>query len=205
MQVMILDEDPEYQARIARAMMGRGFQVVCVDSLAAAEAFVRLDLLDLIVLGERVHGRLAHSVALLAECRSPVVPSIVLTDRTGAEVGELFDLIPAVYSILGRRTAPSMIAQIAVAAITAQPARAGEDSAAAARPTPTVLPDAAPPRETAATAPTAPAPATVSAPISGGVLSPFIALDDEPPPPRRASLAANLAVLPPPGRRLHLA
>lgn len=200
MQVMILDEDPDFQARVARALMGRGFQVVCVDSLAAAEAFVRLDLLDLIVLGERVHGRLSHSVALLAECRSPAVPSIVLTDRTGPEVGELFDLIPAVYSILGRRTAPTMIAQIAVAAVTAQPARVGADSAAgpgraAVAVTPHTAPPEAPPVRPAAP----PAPAR-----NGGVLSPVIDLDDDPVPAPARTASSVLPTLPPLSRRLHL-
>lgn len=123
MQAMILDDDPHYQALVARALMARGFMVVCVDSLAAAEAVVRLDMLDLVILGERVQGRLSHNVALLADCRVPAVPSVLVTDRTGEEIAELFELIPAIYSILGRRTAPSMVAQIAVAAVTAGPAR----------------------------------------------------------------------------------
>ncbi len=133
MQAMILDDDPQYQALVARELMARGFLVVCVDSLAAAEAVVRLDMLDLVILGERVQGRLSHNVALLADCRVPAVPSVLVTDRSGDEIAELFDLIPAIYSILGRRTAPSMVAQIAVAAVTAGPARHEPSIAAEAR------------------------------------------------------------------------
>lgn len=130
MQVMVLDDDPEHQARLARALMARGFQVVCVDSLAMAEAVVRLDMLDLLILGERVRGRLSHPVALLAECRNPAVPSIFITDRQGEEIAELFELIPSVYSIMGRSTAPNMVAQIAVAAVVAMPARTRQDAPA---------------------------------------------------------------------------
>lgn len=119
MQVLILDDDPEYQARLARALAARDFQIVCVDSLAAAEAVVRLGLPDLLILGERVRGRLSHSVALLADCRDPGIPSVFITDRQGEEIAELFELIPAVYSIMGRATAPAMVAQIAVAAVAA--------------------------------------------------------------------------------------
>ena len=118
MQVLILDDDPALMARLAQAMMGRGFQTVCVDSLAAAEAVVRMDFVDLMVIGERVQGRLTHPLALLAECRDPAVPAVLLTDRSGPEIEELFDLIPSIASILGRRTLPAMIAQVAVAAVT---------------------------------------------------------------------------------------
>jgi DNA-binding response OmpR family regulator len=120
MQVMVLEQDQQRQAQLARALMEKGFHVLCVESLDAAECFVRMDVVDVLVLGERVGGRLSHSLALLAECRNPMVSAILLTERSGPDMDELFDLIPAVYAILGRDVAPRVVTQIVMAAITAQ-------------------------------------------------------------------------------------
>jgi hypothetical protein len=206
MQAMILDDDPQYQALVARALMARGFMVICVDSLAAAEAVVRLDMLDLVILGERVQGRLSHNVALLADCRVPAVPSVLVTDRTGDEIAELFELIPAIYSILGRRTAPSMVAQIAVAAVTAGPARKdlaaeAERKAAAVHETPAVAdhpvapPVAAPVAAAAAPAaslwaPPAPAARAPLPDFSARFAAP--ALPQSPPEPHHGVLSSAL-------------
>lgn len=213
MQVLILDDDPEYQARLARALAARDFQIVCVDSLAAAEAVVRMGLPDLLILGERVHGRLSHSVALLADCREPGIPSVFITDRQGEEIAELFELIPAVYSIMGRATAPAMVAQIAVAAVAAMAPRDAWAAlpADAEVPAPVVVPvtvldPAAPATQPAAGIGLAFAPVSVPAAVADtdpGILADRIA--DPGAPQTRAALAASLARLPPlTGRRLHL-
>lgn len=197
MQVLILDDDPEYQARLARALAARDFQIVCVDSLAAAEAVVRMGLPDLLILGERVQGRLSHSVALLADCRDPGIPSIFITDRQGDDIAELFDLIPAVYSIMGRATAPAMVAQIAVAAVAAMVPR----NAWAALPADD---DTPPPEVVTVAAPATHVPDVADpGPASPGILQDRIA--DPGAPQSRALLAASLARLPPLNRRrLHL-
>jgi hypothetical protein len=115
MQVMVLEQDQGFQAQLASALIEKGFQVICVESIGAAKNFIRLDIVDILVLGEQLSGRLSHSVALLAECRNPLVNAVLLTDRSGADLDEVFDLIPAVYAILGRGVAPSIVAQVVMA------------------------------------------------------------------------------------------
>jgi hypothetical protein len=70
-----------------------------------------------IIIGERIGGRLAHAVALLAECRNPLVAAVLLTDRTGPAVDELFDLMPSLVGILGRPASPVMVTQVVIAAV----------------------------------------------------------------------------------------
>lgn len=117
MQALILEDDPGFQAQLAQALMGKGFNVLCVETLAAAEAFLRLDMADVLVFGERIGGRLSHTAALLAECRNPLVAAVLLTDRSGPELDELFDLMPSLVGILGRRVAPEVVTQVVMAAV----------------------------------------------------------------------------------------
>jgi len=117
MQVLILEDDPAFQAQLALAMMGKGFNVLCVETVPAAEAFLRLDMADVLIAGERIGGRLSHPVALLAECRNPLVAAVLLTERTGPDLDELFDLMPSLVAVLGRRVAPSVVTQVVMAAV----------------------------------------------------------------------------------------
>jgi hypothetical protein len=117
MQVLILEDDPAFQAQLAQAMMAKGFNVLGVESVPAAEAFLRLDMADVLVFGERIGGRLAHPVALMAECRNPLVAAVLLTDRSGPDLDELFDLMPALVGILGRRVAPAVVTQVVMSAV----------------------------------------------------------------------------------------
>jgi hypothetical protein len=117
MQVLILEDDPAFQAQLAQAMMAKGFNVLCVATVPAAEAFLRLDMADVLIFGERIDGRLTHPVALLAECRNPLVAAVLLTDRTGPDLDELFDLMPSLVGILGRRVAPPVVTQVVMAAV----------------------------------------------------------------------------------------
>lgn len=132
MQVLILDDDPAFQAQLARAMMGQGFNVLCVDTVPGAEAFLRLGMVDVLIAAERIGGKLSHAVALLAECRNPLLAAILRTDRTGADLDELFDLVPAVVGILGRAVAPSLVMQVVLAA-TAEVRSGSASSVLAAR------------------------------------------------------------------------
>ena len=115
MQVMVLDQDQNLLVQLAGALMQKGFQVICVESIGAAKNFIRRDFIDVLVMGERVGGKLSHSLALLAECRNPLVSAILLTDRTGPSLEEIFDLIPSIYGILGRKISPDIVAQIVLA------------------------------------------------------------------------------------------
>lgn len=118
MQVLILEDDPAFQAQIAQTMMGHGFNVLCVETVPAAEAFLRLGMVDVLIAGERIGGKLSHPVALLAECRNPLLAAVLRTDRTGPDVDELFDLVPSLVGIMGRAVAPALVSQIVLAATT---------------------------------------------------------------------------------------
>ncbi len=130
MQVMVLEQDHARQAELAQALLTKGFQVLCMESVEAAECFLRRDLVDVLVLGERVGGRLSHSLALLAECRNPMASAILLTERTGPDMDELFDLIPALYAILGRTVAPSVVGQVVLSAVSAGVSETAPDRSA---------------------------------------------------------------------------
>ncbi|MCC5972907.1 MAG: hypothetical protein JJT81_02525 [Rubellimicrobium sp.] len=119
MQVLLLDGDPRRQADIARVLSGQGMQVSCMESLSAAECFVRALPVEVLVLGERIGGRLSHSLALLAECRNPRVRAVLLTDRAAEAVDELFELIPAVQAILGCTVPPEVVGQVVAATLEA--------------------------------------------------------------------------------------
>ncbi len=122
MQVMVLDQDQNLQVQLAGALMQKGFHVICVESIGAAENFIRRDFIDVLVMGERVGGKLSHSLALLAECRNPLVSAILLTDRTGPGLEEIFDLIPSIYGILGRKISADIVAQVVLASTIGQTA-----------------------------------------------------------------------------------
>lgn len=120
MQVLLLDGDPRRQADIACALTGRGLQVSCMESLSAAELFVRTLPIEVLVLGERIGGRLSHSLALLAECRNPQVCAVLLTDREAEAADELFELIPAVRAILGCSVPAEVVGQVVAATFEAR-------------------------------------------------------------------------------------
>jgi hypothetical protein len=116
MQVLILEDDPAFQAQLAQMMMGHGFNVLCVDTVPGAEAFLRLGMVDVLIAGERIGGKLSHAVALLAECRNPLLAAVLRTDRKGPDLDELFDLVPSLVGILGRSVDPALVTQVVLAA-----------------------------------------------------------------------------------------
>jgi hypothetical protein len=116
MQVLILEDDPAFQAQLAQMMMGHGFNVLCVDTVPGAEAFLRLGMVDVLIAGERIGGKLSHAVALLAECRNPLLAAVLRTDRKGPDLDELFDLVPSLVGILGRGVDPALVTQVVLAA-----------------------------------------------------------------------------------------
>jgi len=70
MQALILEDDPGFQAQLAQALMGKGFNVLCVETLAAAEAFLRLakdpDLAERIGAGARARYLERHRPEIMA-------------------------------------------------------------------------------------------------------------------------------------------
>jgi hypothetical protein len=112
MDALILDRDYDLQLSVARALTRRGCTVICVDTVAAAEAFIRRSPPELLVMAERIDGRLTHPVALLAECQRPDMAAILLSDRQDDDLSELFDLLPAVRAVCGRRVDADTIGQV---------------------------------------------------------------------------------------------
>lgn len=120
MNVLILEDDPLRRAEAGRALEGEGLRVVTLGEIEEAKGFVRRGGVDLLFLAERVGGRLAHDVALLAEWRNPRLAVVLLTDRHGEEAEEIFALIPSIRAVLGRRATPATLARVARIALGAR-------------------------------------------------------------------------------------
>lgn len=123
MQALVLNEDRDAQVGMTIALLKRGFQVVTAETVEHGMAYADLGVMDLVVMSERIAGRLSHSVALSAELRNPAVTTMVLTPRTDDAVDELYDLLPSLYCLLGPDLAPEMIGRLAVAGVTGSTAR----------------------------------------------------------------------------------
>jgi hypothetical protein len=117
MQVMVINDDPEVQVRVAKGLMSKGFQVVGMETVARACAYVKIDPVDILITGERVGGRLSHTVALAAECANPMVTTMLLTDRTDPEIEELYELLPSLYALISPRSDPAIVARLALSAV----------------------------------------------------------------------------------------
>ncbi len=183
MQAMLIEDDPATRAGSAAALARAGFAVTVAGSVEAAKAAVRHGIVDVLVMAERVGGRLAHDVALLAELRNPGLGTILLSDRTADEAEEIFALLPSLHAVLGRDTPPRMLSQLALAT-----ARWQGHEAPALRPEA----DAAPPQAGApAEVPVeAPPPAAPSAGEPAPVPAQSLARDPVPVAPPPATPAA---------------
>ena len=113
--VYVIEDDPATRAGSAAALSRAGFAVTVAGSVEAAKAAVRRGAVDVLVMAERVGGRLAHDVALLAELRNPALGTIMLSDRTADEADEIFALLPSLHAVLGRSTPPRMLTDLALA------------------------------------------------------------------------------------------
>lgn len=120
MQALVLNDDRKVQAATAMALFKRNFQVVTADDVEIGAAYANLGVFDLVVMAERVQGRLSHSVALAAELRNPDVTTMVLTPRADEDVDELYELLPSLYCLLGDKLEPEMVARMAVAGVVGQ-------------------------------------------------------------------------------------
>ncbi|MCF3593605.1 hypothetical protein LZG00_06295 [Rhodobacteraceae bacterium LMO-12] len=134
MQALVLNEDRDAQVGMTIALLKRGFQVVTAETVEHGMAYAELGVMDLVVMSERIAGRLSHSVALTAELRNPALTTMILTPRTDGDVDELYELLPSLYGLLGPDLAPEMIGRLAVAGVTgsmacAEAARRREDEA----------------------------------------------------------------------------
>jgi hypothetical protein len=118
MKALILQKDAAAACATSRVLIDKGFQILCVETLAVAHALIRVDTIDLLVMDEKVDGQLTHSIALSGERHSPYISLIMLTDRDGSETDDLYDLIPCLYALAGSGTAPHVLGQLAMSAVS---------------------------------------------------------------------------------------
>lgn len=124
MHVLILDDDCRRQVALSMALSRKGFQTGCAASRKVAEACIRGGLVDLLVMPERLWGRLTHALALLAEWKNPMVSTLMLTDRTDADVDELYLLLPSLHGLVAPDACPDLVAQLALASVSGRSERA---------------------------------------------------------------------------------
>lgn len=117
MDALILDNDHAYQVAIAEALVARGLNVVCVETMTAADSFLRRARPRTLIMGERVDGRLTHALALTGECRNTDLAVVMLSDRVDDDLGEMFDLMPALRAIIGRQVDTETLAQVVLSAL----------------------------------------------------------------------------------------
>ncbi|MBQ2260280.1 MAG: imidazoleglycerol-phosphate dehydratase [Loktanella sp.] len=117
MKAVILRNDAGLAAQLAGFLTARGVSVLCAASRDRAQAMIRAQVIDLIVMDERIAGRLTHGLALSAERRNPCVNAILLTDRPAAQTDDLFDLIPSLHALLGTDIAGDLPGRIALCAL----------------------------------------------------------------------------------------
>ena len=118
MKALILRQDPEAACAVSRALMDKGFQILCVEKLDVAHALIRVDTIDLLVMDERIDGQLTHAIALSGERKNPYLSAILLTDRGREETDDLYELIPALYALAGMQTGAELVGKLALSAVS---------------------------------------------------------------------------------------
>ena len=118
MKALILRQNAESACAISKVLIDKGFQILCVETLAVAHARIRVDTIDLLVMDERFDNQLTHSIALSGERRSPYIATIMLTDRDRAETDDLYELIQCLYALDGMTISPHILGQLALAAVS---------------------------------------------------------------------------------------
>jgi len=117
MKALILRNDADASLATAQALIDKGFQILSVDTQTVAHALIRVDTVDLLVMDERVGGQLTHAIALSGERRNPYLSAILLTERSGEETNDLYDLIPSLYALVGENTDAELLGRLAYASV----------------------------------------------------------------------------------------
>jgi hypothetical protein len=120
MQVLLLDDDENRHEALMTAFLKAGCQITATANFKVAETILRYGFVDLLVATERLRDRLTHGTALLAEYRNPSVATIVISERVGADVEELYDLIPSVHCIVGAEVPAATILALGRASVISQ-------------------------------------------------------------------------------------
>lgn len=118
MKALILRQDPEAACAVSRALMDKGFQILCVEKLDVAHALIRVDTIDLLVMDERIDGQLTHAIALSGERKNPYLSAILLTDRPAEDTDDLYALIPSLYAMVGMGIGAGVIGKLALSAVS---------------------------------------------------------------------------------------
>ncbi len=118
MKALILRQDPDASHAISRALMDKGFQILCVEKLDVAHALIRVDTIDLLVMDERIDGQLTHAIALSGERKNPCLSAIFMTDRPGEQTEDLYALIPSLYALVGMEVDAKLVAKLALSAVS---------------------------------------------------------------------------------------
>ncbi len=118
MKALILRKDGDAAIATGRALIDKGFQILCVDTLSVAHALIRVDTIDLLVMDEKVEGQLTHAIALSGERRNPYLSAIFLTDRSAEETDDLYALIPSLYAMVGTDIDPSLLGKLALSSVS---------------------------------------------------------------------------------------
>lgn len=117
MRALILQTDSDAAVASSRALIDKGFEILCVKNRDVAETLIRMDTIDLLVMDEQIDGCLTHAIALSGERKNPYISSIIVTDRTKAETDDLYDLIPSLYALVGGETEPNLVGQLALSSV----------------------------------------------------------------------------------------
>ena len=118
MKAMILRNDATDAVQTAHILANKGFQTLCVTSRDIAQAMIRADVIDLMVMDERIGMQLTHTLALSAERRNPFVSTIIMTDKGAEAADDLYGLIPSLYALIGTRTGADVMGKIVLSAVS---------------------------------------------------------------------------------------
>lgn len=109
MQALILNSDRATLRAHTTALLKHGYSVVNATSLEEAQDYSRLGTFDLLLMEERVEGRLTHTISLIAEQKKEDVVTVLVTDRVDGALNELTDLLPSLNCFVGTKVSDSIL------------------------------------------------------------------------------------------------
>ncbi|WP_420860728.1 response regulator [Algirhabdus cladophorae] len=112
MQALILNSDPEIRKIHTLALLGHGFAVVSAANLEEAQDYSRVGAFDLVLMEERLEGRLTHTISLIAEQKKADVVTILVTERADEGLNELCELLPSLNCIVGPGVDKSLLLKL---------------------------------------------------------------------------------------------
>lgn len=120
MQVLLLDDDHSRHEAVMTAFLKAGSHIMATSSLNVAEAILTHGYIDLLIASERLRDRLTHTTALFAEHRNPKVSTVMITDKSGEDADEIYELIPSVHCIVGSEVPAAIIFELGRASVVSQ-------------------------------------------------------------------------------------